>query len=97
MRIIGIIIGLVACAHAAIWLFNDPHETAASVVRAQTKEPRDEQHGPSDPWARAAEPGRWSTGSSCMFISAPESSSELRCVTGAVCTLGADNDAFMCR
>jgi exo-beta-1,3-glucanase (GH17 family)/cellulose synthase/poly-beta-1,6-N-acetylglucosamine synthase-like glycosyltransferase len=31
MRIIGIIIGLVACAHAAIWLLNDPHETAASV------------------------------------------------------------------
>jgi exo-beta-1,3-glucanase (GH17 family)/cellulose synthase/poly-beta-1,6-N-acetylglucosamine synthase-like glycosyltransferase len=31
MRIVGIIIGLVACAHAAIWLLNDRHETAASV------------------------------------------------------------------
>jgi exo-beta-1,3-glucanase (GH17 family)/cellulose synthase/poly-beta-1,6-N-acetylglucosamine synthase-like glycosyltransferase len=31
MRTIGIIIGLVACAHAAIWLLNGRHETAASV------------------------------------------------------------------
>jgi cellulose synthase/poly-beta-1,6-N-acetylglucosamine synthase-like glycosyltransferase/exo-beta-1,3-glucanase (GH17 family) len=31
MRMIGIIVGLVACAHAAIWLVGDRHETAASV------------------------------------------------------------------
>jgi transposase len=37
------------------------------------------------------------TGSSCMFISAPQSCCERRCLTGAVCILGAENDAFMCR
>jgi exo-beta-1,3-glucanase (GH17 family)/cellulose synthase/poly-beta-1,6-N-acetylglucosamine synthase-like glycosyltransferase len=31
MRMIGIIIGVVACAHAAIWLLNGRHESAASV------------------------------------------------------------------
>jgi exo-beta-1,3-glucanase (GH17 family)/cellulose synthase/poly-beta-1,6-N-acetylglucosamine synthase-like glycosyltransferase len=31
MRMIGIIIGLVACAHAAIWLINGRHEIAAPV------------------------------------------------------------------